>query len=108
MQAVGVLGYADVLPDDAALLVSGRVEALDKRLADHHLAQVSVGRLGEVAALDDLDAHEVQVAVAHTVLVGNIEIFGIIAGQVDIVAAMPFDGQRPRCCNLLDKGKGAQ
>ena len=44
MQAVGVLGDTDVLPDDAALAVGGGVEALDKRLADHHLAEVAVDR----------------------------------------------------------------
>ena len=108
MQAVGVLRYADVLSNDAALLVRGRVEALHKRLAHHHLAQVAVGRLGEVAALDHLDAHELQIAVTHTVLVGNVEVFRVVARQIDIVSTMPLDGQRPRCCNLLDKGQRAQ
>ena len=108
MQAVGVLRYADVLSDDAALLLSGCVETLDKRLADHHLAQVAVGRLGEVAAFYDFDAHELQVAVAHTVLVGNVEVFRVVARQVDIITTMPLDGQRVRRCHLLDEGQRAQ
>ena len=92
MQAVGVLGDTDVLPDDAALAVSGGVEALDKRLADHHLAEVAVGRLGEVVALDDLDAHELQVSVTDTIQVRDIEILRIVTGQVDVVATGPLDG----------------
>ena len=92
MQAVGVLGDTDVLSDDAALAVGGGVEALDKRLADHHLAEVAVGRLGEVVALDDLDAHELQVSVTDTIQVRDIEILRIVTGQVDVVATGPLDG----------------
>ena len=85
---------ADILihADDAALAVGGGVEALDKRLADHHLAEVAVGRLGEVAALDDLDAHKLQVAVTDTIQVSDVEILRIVTRQVDVVATGPLDG----------------